>query len=147
MARHQLRRPADSAVLPLLVDAGLPTDDLVAGHRVSFLAEGPPNDPNGVIGLERFGPVGLLRSLAVSAGARGRGLGRTLVFAMEDKARASGVADLYLLTTTADGFFSRLGYERIRRDQAPEVIASTAQFSALCPSSAVVMKKAIIESS
>jgi amino-acid N-acetyltransferase len=96
-----------------------------------------------VAGLERFGPVGLLRSLAVSTGARGRGLGRALVSAIEDEARSSGIADLYLLTTTADEFFSRLGYVRIARDETPVAIASTAQFSALCPSSAVVMRKSM----
>ena len=93
--------------------------------------------------MERFGPVGLLRSLAVSMGARGRGLGRALVSAMEDEARAAGVADIYLLTTTADRFFSKLGYVRIGRDEAPVAIRSTAQFSALCPSSAVVMRKSV----
>ncbi len=111
---------------------------------MSFLAQGPATAPEGVVGLECFGPVGLIRSLAVSSGARGRGLGRALVSAIEADARAAGVAELYLLTTTAEGFFSKLGYVRIARDDAPLAIASTTQFSALCPSSAVVMRKALI---
>lgn len=143
MAQRSLQRPVDSAVIALLVEAGLPTDDLVEGHQVTFLAEGSVSQPDGVVGLERFGAVALLRSLAVSTGARGGGLGRALVSAVEDEARASGVTDVYLLTTTADGFFSKLGYVRIARDRTPVAIASTAQFSSLCPTSAVVMWKAL----
>ena len=41
----------------------------------------------GVIGLESFGTVGLLRSLVVSADARADGIGRQLVAALEALAR------------------------------------------------------------
>jgi amino-acid N-acetyltransferase len=50
---------------------------------------------------------------------------------------------LYLITTTAKDFFNRQGYCIIQREKSPEAIKETAEFSSLCPSTAVVMKKQI----
>jgi amino-acid N-acetyltransferase len=48
---------------------------------------------------------------------------------------------LYLLTTTADAFFRRLGYEQTARELAPPAIKATREFSSLCPSSSIFMVK------
>ena len=55
-------------------------------------------------------------------------------------AKLKGVLEIYLLTTTAEGFFRRNGFERIERKIVPEVIKQTTEFTSLCPSSAVCMK-------
>ncbi len=127
----------------LLEDTGLPTADLCGSHRVRFLAVGSASAPHGVVGLECFGTVGLLRSLAVPPASRGQGLGKALVAAVEHAAGQSGVRRLFLLTTTAQAFFAALGYVPTDRDQIPEAIRATAEFSTLCPSTAVVLVKAV----
>jgi amino-acid N-acetyltransferase len=52
-----------------------------------------------------------------------------------------GVRSIYLLTTTAEVFFKRLGYERIERSRAPPSIERTREFASLCPASSAFMIK------
>ena len=59
----------------------------------------------------------------------------------ERHARSRGVRELYLLTTTAERFFERLGYRRTGRENAPEAIRGTQEFSGLCPSSSAFLVK------
>jgi quercetin dioxygenase-like cupin family protein len=42
---------------------------------------------------------------------------------------------LYCLTTTADAYFTRLGFGLVPRTEAPKAIQATAEFITLCPSS------------
>jgi len=95
----------------------------------------------GVVGVERFGDSGLLRSLAVAPAYRGRDLGGNLVAVLESSARQSGVSDLYLLTLTAQEFFAKRGYHAIARKDVPPTIQASAEFMSLCPASAVCMRK------
>lgn len=136
-----IQRPAASAVKRLLDEAQLPTSDLTDAHLAHFLAWGPQRAPEGVVGLELYAPVALLRSLAVASGSRGRGIGTTLLAEAERLARSQAVSEIYLLTTTAERFFARSGYERILREAAPAAIRQTQEFSALCPASSAFMRK------
>ncbi|MEO8636688.1 MAG: arsenic resistance N-acetyltransferase ArsN2 [Gemmatimonadales bacterium] len=95
----------------------------------------------GVIGLERHGQVALLRSLAVRSDQRGKGLGTALVRALEERASALGVRELWLLTTTAEPFFRQLGYEAAIRGAAPVAIRETGEFRSICPSSAACLTR------
>ena len=95
----------------------------------------------GVVGVEVVGKVGLLRSLAVQDSARRQGLGRQLCDAAEDFSRDHGVSALYLLTTTAEAFFTACGYRPSQREVAPPQIRSTQQFNDLCPASSTLMEK------
>lgn len=125
-----------------LVDAGLPTDDLTSSHMEAFTIAMRGDLPVGMIGLETFGEIGLLRSLVVDSDCRGVGLGRQLVDALEARARDAGITELWLLTIDADSFFSRLGYAVAERSDAPPAIQSSAEFSQLCPADAVLMRRA-----
>ena len=58
-----------------------------------------------------------------------------------DEARRDGAARLHLLTTTAGDFFRKLGYRDCPRDEAPERVASSREFAALCPASADYLVK------
>ena len=60
---------------------------------------------------------------------------------IENYAKAKGVNDLYLLTTTAEHFFIGLGYVYADRTVAPQKIKLTKEFSDLCPDDAVFMRK------
>jgi amino-acid N-acetyltransferase len=135
--------PSESAVKRLLVESGLPAEDITVQHLQHFFACGPGRDLEGLVGLELYGEVALLRSLTVASGRRGSGLGSRLVEHAERYARDRGVKSLYLLTMTAEAFFLRRGYARIARKEAPEPIKNTKEFSGICPASSAFMVKII----
>jgi amino-acid N-acetyltransferase len=137
------QNPSALHVGQLLAACDLPVSDLSSEHLEHFFACGAAGAPQGVVGVELYGRVALLRSLAVAPEYRGMGCGRALVAKAESYARLRGVTQLYLLTTTAWRFFERLGYALAARESAPEEIRRTREFSALCPSSAALMVKAL----
>jgi amino-acid N-acetyltransferase len=126
-------------VVGLLDAAQLPHQDVTAELLAHFLLVRGRGALIGVIGLEPLGRVGLLRSLAVASQERGRGLGIALTHALERRARGLGIEDLYLLTTTADRFFAKLGYRRVPRADAPPEIQRTTEFRELCADSSILM--------
>ena len=134
-------RPSLAAAKALLEAAGLPFGDLTDAHCEHFFFWGPPDAPTGLVGLELFGNVALLRSLVVSPETRSSGMGSALVRYAENHALSQGVRTLFLLTTTAEGFFARLGYLHATRDAAPAAIRSTREFAGLCPASSAFMSK------
>lgn len=134
-------KPGLAAVTRLLGEAALPVADLSEAKLAHFLGRGAADAPEGVVGLELYPPVALLRSLAVASNVRGRGVGRALLADAERYARGHEVKDLYLLTTTAERFFAREGYERVAREAAPRAIQETIEFSTLCSASAALMRK------
>ena len=133
--------PDLSSVKQLLSDSGLPIEDITAQHLQHFFGCGSGSTLEGVVGLELYGEVALLRSLAVASSRRGSGVGPGLVAHAERYARDKGVQSLYLLTTTAEKFFLRRGYARIPRDEAPAAIKGTKEFSGICPTSSAFMVK------
>lgn len=108
-----------------------------------LVACGAESNPGGVVGVELYGEVALLRSLAVAQDARGKGCGRRLVEEIERYAARNGVKHLYLLTTTAERFFASLGYVRVQRDAVPPAIRATTEFTTLCSDTAAVLVKAL----
>lgn len=138
---HIYPHPPAAKVKDLLTACKLPVSDLQAAHFEHFFGCGSEKVPQGVVGIELYGKVGLLRSLAVSEAARGHGCGSELVKEAEKHAAANGVDALYLLTTTAEQFFAFLGYVKVERASLPEAIQRTSEFSALCPSSSIAMVK------
>jgi amino-acid N-acetyltransferase len=131
-----------ASVNELLAEAGLPTagiedwlpNFLVAEHEGRIVA---------VAGLESYGPSALLRSVAVRPDWRGSGLGRQLVERLLSDAQASGTHDVYLLTTSAEHYFPRLGFACIARNDVPEGVQASVEFTSACPASAVVMQKTL----
>lgn len=126
-------------VTALLAANGLPVADL--GPAVRLLGVRDQRGLEGVVGLERHGPDGLLRSLAVRHDRRASGLGSALVLEVERQAGAEGLESIYLLTTTAEAFFSHRGYARVPRDAVAAGIRGSSEFASVCPASAAVMRK------
>ena len=123
--KPQIRRGQTAdlvTVLNLLQCAGLPTEDLTWAPGLQVWVLETAGLLLGVIGLERFGAGGLLRSLAVAPGHQRRGLGEQLLAQLERDARADGVEQLVLLTQTAEPFFHRLGYSVIDRRYVPDEV-------------------------
>lgn len=128
-------------ILPVLTGCNLPVADISVSSPPQFFGFRVAGSVVAVVGLEQFQSVGLLRSLAVSPGHRGRGLARELVSFVESFAQSRGVESLFLLTTTAEAFFVALGYGPASRQEAPHAIQATPQFSGLCPSSSAFLSK------
>lgn len=136
----KLERKDFQLVQVMLSRAGLPIEDLSEDMLLYGLYEENARLV-GTAGLEVFGPVALLRSVLVVPEKRGSGYGKYLLRGVEAYARAQGVLRLYLLTTTAEHFFQHRGFRVAGRESAPLAIRNTFEFSALCPSTAVLMKK------
>lgn len=89
--------PAEASVKRLLSAANLNSSDLTPEHMKYFFGTGAKENLDGVVGLELFNTVGLLRSLAVIASRRRVGLGSRLITHAEDYARNHGIKSLFLL--------------------------------------------------
>lgn len=123
----------------LLKQNDLPYQDVREEGKEFFLAYNNA-DLIGVVGIEMFKDIALLRSMVVKEEYRDKSYGKQIFSALVDYAKTQGIIELYLLTTTAEKFFKKLGFQNIKRDSAPEEIKQTSQFSTICPSSAVCLK-------
>lgn len=56
---------------------------------------------------------------------------------------ATGIAQLWLLTTTATESFQRKGYETMDRSDAPVELQTSSQFAVLCPATAALLAKSL----
>lgn len=65
----------------------------------------------GVVGLELYDEIALLRSLAVDRKFNGMGFGRILMTEIEIMAKELGIVKMYLFTNTAQEFMKYFGYE------------------------------------
>jgi len=128
-----------TGIRELLARCQLPADDLRPSQLAHFVLCRDLHKLVGTVGLEPLGEVALLRSLAVAPEVRGRGIAHQLWARARERASALGIQRLYLLTTTAEGLFARWGFRRIARDEVAEAVRGTAEYSMLCPSTAVVM--------
>lgn len=138
-------RPLASDGLPaaraLLEASELPTDDLV-DPAIRLYGAFEDGALVGVVGLQTCEGLGLLRSLAVAPAARARGIACALCELVFELADAHGLDGPWLLTMSARDYFTRRGFVTVERELAPAAIRTTAQFASLCPSSAVLMRRA-----
>jgi len=134
--------PADlPAVERLVTQSGLPLDGLRDAFPTFVVAQAG-DDIVGVAGLEVCCNNALLRSVAVADEWRSHGVGRALVTRVIGDAEARGISALYLLTTTADQYFPKFGFQPVGRDHVPADVRATDEFTSACPASAVVMCRA-----
>lgn len=134
-------RPEDAAaVLRLLETNQLPVDGVRERIDTTMVAR-VQDRVVGSAALETYADGVLLRSVAVAPERRGRGLGRDLTGAALRLAEGLRAPAVYLLTTTAESYFPKFGFERIARDQVPPGVQASIEFTSACPSSATVMRK------
>ena len=95
----------------------------------------------GVAALELYPDGALLRSVAVDPAAQGQRLGHRLTESALQLAAARGIRSIFLLTTTAERFFPKFGFEQIARADVPATVQTSIEFRSACPASAVVMHK------
>ncbi|GAB3257392.1 bifunctional helix-turn-helix transcriptional regulator/GNAT family N-acetyltransferase [Chitinimonas naiadis] len=125
-------------ILALLSAAGLPLEGAEA-HREQYRVATQGSGLLAVGGLEIYGRSALLRSLAVVPRAQGTGLGQRMLESLIEQASSQGVGKLYLLTTSADGYFVRYGFTAVPRKAVPGPVRVSAEFQGACPATAIVM--------
>lgn len=122
----------------LLVEAALPTVG-AREHLADFFVAGADAQLIGCVGLEYHRDVGLVRSLAVSAAWRGRGVARRLMIRLLRESRERGVKRWVLITTTARPWFERMGFALVERSAAPTEALDASALGTACPAAAQIM--------
>lgn len=132
-------RPEDfPELMAFLQSAGLPSAG-VADHLANFRIVNAGPQIVGSAGLELYGAEALLRSVAVHPCWRGYGLGTGLAREVLETAGAAGARRVWLLTTTAERFFARLGFRTVGRDELPSALSASQELQGACPETAVAM--------
>lgn len=128
----------------LLKENNLPYEDL-RSSQVIFITRKSEGKLIACIGIEKYGQDALLRSFAVDNAFKNKGIGAELLHELLTKCKEEGIKTLHLLTTTAAKYFEKKGFVRAERVSAPLAIAHSKEFSELCPSSSVYMKRELHE--
>ena len=134
--------PSDlDEILALLTAAELPREGGAEHMRGFVVARDAEGRLVGCAGLERYGALGLLRSVAVASELQRSGLGSRLVSTVLRVARSGGMSEVVLLTTTARDFFARrFGFEETTRADYEQQFAASPEWQLPRCSSAVVMR-------
>ena len=101
----------------------------------------------GVAALELYADGALLRSVVVDPVVQGQRVGHRLTEAALQMARDGGARAVFLLTTTAERFFPKFGFEGIARADVPASVQASVEFQSACPASAAVMRKVFVATS
>jgi amino-acid N-acetyltransferase len=125
-------------IAALLTTADLPLAGAEA-HLPDFFLAFRDDVLIGTAGLERYGDIALLRSVAVATTEREHGLGKALVQRVLAYAASLEVRQIVLLTTTAANFFLRLGFQQISRTEFPLAAQSSVEFQEACSATATGM--------
>lgn len=110
-------------------------------HLATMLVARDGEQIVGTAGLELYADGALLRSVAVEPDQQGKQLGHQLTEAALRLATSRGANIVFLLTTTAERFFPKFGFEQVNRDQVPTSVRESVEFQSACPASATVMRK------
>ena len=136
--------PATERDLPeiraLLARLQLPLEG-VDDHLATMLVAREDEEIVGTAALELYADGALMRSVAVEPRRQGKQLGHQLTDAALRLATTRGANTVFLLTTTAERFFPKFGFEQITRDQVPQSVRGSVEFQSACPASAIVMRK------
>jgi amino-acid N-acetyltransferase len=133
--KHQIRRLLSECELPTLY---------IHRHLKSFMVAKRAKKIVGVIGVEVYGRVGLLRSMCVDQAYRGQGIAKMLYAKILAYAQMRKISRLYVFTLYAEKFASKLGFHKIDKKRIPKGIRSTWQFRGSRRYPVVCMMKKII---
>lgn len=122
-----------------LKNNNLPHRDLILAGNIFITYHDQDGTLIGSGGIESYDSFALLRSVAVRADARGQKLGDHIVSDLLRRARQLDFKAVFLLTETARDFFVKKGFADISRDEVPDAVKSSSEFSFVCPVSASCM--------
>ncbi|MFX0210010.1 MAG: arsenic resistance N-acetyltransferase ArsN2 [Candidatus Hodarchaeota archaeon] len=127
-----------SGIINLLNQVNLPQEG-IEEHLSDFIVSIHEGIVIGCAGIEIYETVGLLRSVAVHPDYQGKTIGNALIHQILSHAQKKRVKEIFLLTETAEKYFSRLGFKKINREDIDYRIKETQEFKSLCPASAISM--------
>jgi len=127
------------AIIHLLTSNALPTADIYEKNITLFVGV-IDEKIVATIGIEQYDNVALLRSLCVKEGFKNQKLGEKMLSYLLSFCANEKIETLYLLTTTAEHYFLRHGFEKMTRENSPLIIQQTREFQDICPSSASEMR-------
>jgi arsenate reductase (thioredoxin) len=113
-------------------------------HLATMLVAREAQEIVGLAGLELYSEGALLRSVGVEPRWQGKQLGHRLTDAALQLATTHGARAVFLLTTTAERFFPKFGFEQIAREQVPPSVRQSVEFQSACPASAIVMRRQLV---
>jgi amino-acid N-acetyltransferase len=120
--------PGDVRAILDLVDAvHLPLEGIAEAMGYFWVARAGERIV-GTVGLEVYDDMALLRSLAVTPACQHTGLGRALIETALSYLTTRQFCAVYLLTTTAEAFFTRHGFCHMARDAVPEGVQQSVEF-------------------
>lgn len=132
--------PSDwPAVEALLLANKLPLDG-ACEHFSAYLLAISNGEVVGSAGVEAYGTLALMRSVAVAPGLQKQGIGRMLVERLIGEAQLRGASALYLLTVTAPEYFAQFGFKRAKVGEAPAALQASAELQGACPAFAAFME-------
>lgn len=97
-----------------------------------------------VLGIGAFtvcGEFAMLRSVCINHRYQKRGLGNVLCNQLFIKAKELGLENIYLLTDTAERFFKKQNFNRIKREELPKVLENNILVQSACSMNSVVMHR------
>jgi amino-acid N-acetyltransferase len=127
-----------SEVLALLGEAALPTEG-VAEHFGTFFVVDDNSRIVACAGIELHEYAALVRSLAVAADVRSIGIGGAVLRRVLHEVRDC-TAGVFALTTTAEAYLTRFGFERVARSFVPQALFESRELQDACPQTAAVMR-------
>jgi amino-acid N-acetyltransferase len=132
-------RPGDFEVIKgILEKVGLITDG-IEQHRDNFMVAEEDNIAIATGGLEIYGDIAILRSLAVLPEFQGRGIGDGLVRALINFAERRGVKKIFLYTRSAKPFFEKIGFLAVDSEELDKKSIKSLQIDQ-CANSSILMK-------
>ena len=135
--------PGDlSQIKSFLEENGLQTVGLDQCYLNFVLAIDERGSQVGVAGYELYNHIALLRSVAVQKDSRNAGYARVMVDTILKSVKQRGVDTVYVFTEGAEGYFKRLGFNVVERDQMDSAVKMSPEFTGCCEH-ATVMRKTI----
>jgi len=126
LAVERARASDRASIAGLLTETDLPAEGL--DDLAEFFVVRRAGAAVGCVGLEHYGDTALLRSLAVAASHRGKGLSTGLMRAALERAREMGREWVVVLTFSTPDLFERYGFERVDRKQVDPRALDSWQF-------------------
>ena len=118
------------AILGLVETVHLPPEGIAEAMEYFWVARAGEQIV-GTVGLEVYDDLALLRSLAVTPARQHTGLGRALTETVLSHLTARQFRAVYLLTTTAEAFFARHGFNLLARDEVPASVQQSVEFQSV----------------
>jgi arsenate reductase (glutaredoxin) len=141
--RDHVIAASDQSLVAALTAAGLSASDLDEPEQSFFAYSTLAGDAAGFGGYALYGADVLLRSVVVPETQRSQRVGRNLLPLLLYRAFRAGARKAWVLTTTAEPFFTKLGFKATERSAAPASILETRQAKELCPSTAVLLSRSL----